>query len=82
MDVLRVANRCGHRRCPPGDHALAGKHHRRLGERWPLALAAAVLDESTAQNIIKPLLSGSTLIVSGYQKPTTALRIVKKASSG
>ena len=30
------------------------------------------------QNIITPLLSGSTLIVSGYQKPTTALRIVKK----
>lgn len=30
------------------------------------------------QNIITPVLAGSTLIVSGYQKPTTALRIVRK----
>jgi outer membrane protein assembly factor BamB len=30
------------------------------------------------QNIITPIVTGQTLIVSGYQKPTSALRIVKK----
>jgi len=30
------------------------------------------------QNIITPILAGQTLIVSGYQKPTSALRIVRK----
>jgi outer membrane protein assembly factor BamB len=30
------------------------------------------------QNIITPILVGQTLIVSGYQKPTSALRIVRK----
>ena len=30
------------------------------------------------QNIITPILTGRTLIVSGYQRPTAALRIVKK----
>jgi len=30
------------------------------------------------QNIITPILMGRTLIVSGYQRPTAALRIVKK----
>ena len=30
------------------------------------------------QNIIMPIVTGQTLIVSGFQKPTSALRIVKK----
>jgi outer membrane protein assembly factor BamB len=30
------------------------------------------------QNVITPILTGQTLIISGYQKPTSALRIVRK----
>jgi outer membrane protein assembly factor BamB len=32
------------------------------------------------QNIISPVLVGQTLVVAGYQKPTTALRIVRKGN--
>jgi outer membrane protein assembly factor BamB len=31
------------------------------------------------QNIIDPLLLGNTLIIAGYQQPTTAIRLIKKA---